>query len=661
MRTGTDERWCTVMKSLLVTLGFLFFCSTASGQLPHVVSHQGYLEVAGEPLTDHSAHLIFRIYEVPDLGEPIWAEEHTGVDIIDGMFSVLLGISSPVGDLPFGVPLWLGTAVGEGAELSPRTPLGAVPYSLQSRSLQLPFVGIAESDPDNAIFTLHNVGAADGIDVIIGDPQSESWDPNNSTADGIHVGFSPGNGVAVGFAGLNGVAVEKGVENGVLVNEAVQHGMRVQTAGGAGVRVESVGTNGMYVGEAGHNGLFVGQAGTPTETAGSPSHDGIEVTGAQGNGVFVGRADLHGTHILSAGSSGLRIDDAATNGIYVGASGENGLFVGTAGSPGETFGSASKDGLEVQGAQGNGVFIGRSNTGVMIDSSSFAGIHIGATLFGLQIERTQNDGIYVRQVGSLQSRTDPHRRNGVEIGGVDDNGLYVGRAGKSGAYFHHIDDDGIFIGRVGDPGVYGKYSALKNGLELGSAQGHGLFVGYAGAAGLRVEKAINNGVYVDSTSSNGMHVNVAEQDGFAVSEAGGYGLYVGHAGANGVHVSSADGWAGYFDGNVRVTGTLDNTSDRRLKEAIRPTPYGLREILQLRPVEYHWKDRPADGVGIGLIAQDVESVIPEIVSRPRERDEAYGLSYAELIPILIRAVQEQQAEIEALRADLKDLISAGTR
>ena len=649
------------MKAFLLSLTLMVCYSTAVGQLPQAVSYQGFISAGEDPVNDPAAHLVFRIYEVSELGEPIWVEEHTGLSIVDGVFSVLLGITNPVGELPFGVPLWLGISIGEGAELSPRTPLGAVPYSLQTRSLQLPFLGIAESAPDDAIFTLHNPAGADAIDIIVGDPDSESWDPNNSTADGINIGFSPGNGVAVGFAGLNGVSIERGVESGVLVQEAVQHGMLVQAAGGAGVRVESVGTNGMYIGEAGHNGLFVGQAGTPTETSGSPSHDGIEVTGAQGNGVFVGRADQHGAHVMSTGAAGLRVDEAATNGIYVGASGENGLFVGTAGSPGETAGGITNDGLEIQGAQGIGVFIGRSQTGVKIDSSSFAGIEIGATTFGLQIGRTLEDGIYVGQVGSLPSNIDPHGANGVEIGSAEDHGLYVGRAGTNGAYFEYVGQDGLRILRAGNPGVVGRSSLLYNGIDVGAAQGHGFYIGYAGAAGLRVEKALNNGVYVDSTGIHGVHINVAEQDGFAVTEAGGHGLYVGQADADGVHVSNALGWAGYFDGDVRVTGTLDNTSDRRLKDSIRPTVYGLREILQLRPVDFVWKDRPEDGSRIGLIAQDVDGVIPNIVSRPTDSSDAYGLSYTELIPILIRAVQEQQAEIAALRAELQNLSSVGTR
>ncbi len=63
-------------------------------------------------------------------------------------------------------------------------------------------------------------------------------------------------------------------------------------------------------------------------------------------------------------------------------------------------------------------------------------------------------------------------------------------------------------------------------------------------------------------------------------------------------------------------------------------------MLALEPVSYYWKSTPEDGRPLGLIAQDVESIVPEIVHRGDSDDDMMGLSYAELVPVLIRAIQE---------------------
>jgi hypothetical protein len=98
-------------------------------------------------------------------------------------------------------------------------------------------------------------------------------------------------------------------------------------------------------------------------------------------------------------------------------------------------------------------------------------------------------------------------------------------------------------------------------------------------------------------------------------------------------------------------------SDARLKQNVENLPYGLSELLNLRPVTYQWKDFPSQPK-IGFIAQEVEPVIPEVVYLDPEDPEStepryYGINYGELAPLLVRSIQEQQATIEALEARLE--------
>ena len=72
-----------------------------------------------------------------------------------------------------------------------------------------------------------------------------------------------------------------------------------------------------------------------------------------------------------------------------------------------------------------------------------------------------------------------------------------------------------------------------------------------------------------------------------------------------------------------TTGTIQ-TSDARSKRDIRPLNYGLREVLTLRPVSFEWKNQPAGGRNLGLIAQEVEAILPEVVMRDSDPTRCSG-------------------------------------
>ena len=101
-------------------------------------------------------------------------------------------------------------------------------------------------------------------------------------------------------------------------------------------------------------------------------------------------------------------------------------------------------------------------------------------------------------------------------------------------------------------------------------------------------------------------------------------------------------------GNIGALGFI-NTSDKRLKNNVLPSKYGLREIMQLKPVTFEW-NKDNDGTRVGFIAQEVRKVIPEIVSEGKDKDKTLGIYYNEFSPIFTKAIQEQQAMIEELKA-----------
>lgn len=91
-------------------------------------------------------------------------------------------------------------------------------------------------------------------------------------------------------------------------------------------------------------------------------------------------------------------------------------------------------------------------------------------------------------------------------------------------------------------------------------------------------------------------------------------------------------------------------SDERYKKEIQPLGSSLDNVMQLRGVSYSWKTEEYKGMGfkegreIGLIAQEVEKVYPELVTTDGKGYKA--VFYSKLVPVLIEAVKEQQQEIK---------------
>lgn len=102
-------------------------------------------------------------------------------------------------------------------------------------------------------------------------------------------------------------------------------------------------------------------------------------------------------------------------------------------------------------------------------------------------------------------------------------------------------------------------------------------------------------------------------------------------------------WSAVWSAN----GTIQ-TSDIRTKRNIAALPYGLREVLKMQPVSYQWRNDASNQKKIGLIAQEVQSIVPEVVIG-NEKQETLGMNYAELVPVLINAIKQQQQQIEALK------------
>jgi len=126
-----------------------------------------------------------------------------------------------------------------------------------------------------------------------------------------------------------------------------------------------------------------------------------------------------------------------------------------------------------------------------------------------------------------------------------------------------------------------------------------------------------------------------------------------------------------WDDVYATNGTI-NTSDRKLKQNISNINYGLDAIMKLQPVQYQWKDQRDEAYKLGLIAQDVLEIVPEVVkthdwlvvdetlvngkqNKEKVKVENMGIYYSDLVPVLIQATKEQQDIIEAQQTEIENL------
>lgn len=185
----------------------------------------------------------------------------------------------------------------------------------------------------------------------------------------------------------------------------------------------------------------------------------------------------------------------------------------------------------------------------------------------------------------------------------------------------------------------------------------------------------NNGFYAIEAWNNGLNFwkPWPNPQGY-----GNYILYLRPDKNVGIGSQGSSAYKLYVAGKIRCT-TLTETSDIRLKRNINPLSGSLSKLMVLNPISYQFKTatpknndidkanlsevklktmegdiNPQDNnTHIGLSAQDVKKVLPELVTE--DENGMLGIRYSGMIPLLIDALKEQQAQIEALKAEVAAL------
>ena len=217
--------------------------------------------------------------------------------------------------------------------------------------------------------------------------------------------------------------------------------------------------------------------------------------------------------------------------------------------------------------------------------------------------------------------------------------------------------------------AYGTYFRIANNPGTGASP---IYYAYQGSTGSTTKSgafAIRDALWVDSrayfdsflTTESYININVSGNPGlyvagdealwyngtyFSWGYGGTYNAFVDKVGIG--TTGNPGGYALYVNGAVYAASGYAS-SDARFKDDIQEIEQPLQKVLSMEGVNYRWKaeefsDRGfPEGRHYGVIAQEIEKVLPEIVM---ENEGEKAVSYTEIIPVLIEAMKEQQSQIE---------------
>jgi hypothetical protein len=407
------------------------------------------------------------------------------------------------------------------------------------------------------------------------------------------------------------------------------------------------------------------------------TYNATTIGGTSTGGALVVGQSLVSNMIMDHGTSGSRIittDDLYINSsnVGIGTDGainrldvEGGAAIGTSYSGTST---ARTNGLIVEGTTGFGIATPLTSSQVEIETINTYGLYIDqnattGTTYGLVIAQGNSSGTEYGVYTTGEERnyfsantgigtTAPVNRLDVE-GGLAVGTTYSGSstAPTNGA----IIQGNVGVGTNSPDTQMEIFSSSSNALRIsgtGAAFASGaLELNGTGTLDWRVKPALGILSFSRGDVEGGSMTDQYYMNDTFFSPA---------TSGNKTLGASANRWSTVYATN----GTI-NTSDRRLKKDIISLDYGLEEILEMKTVKFRWKNTQTDQkVHLGLIAQDVRKLIPEVIDIAADAQKSLGLSYTELVPVTIKAIQEQQAiissqgiEIAALKSEIEALKS----
>ena len=286
-------------------------------------------------------------------------------------------------------------------------------------------------------------------------------------------------------------------------------------------------------------------------------------------------------------------------------------------------------------------------TAITIDSSENVGI-------GTSTIDTSYSGYVGLELGAQAVINGNRTTSDTGVTSISQNGYLSSASGGSWKYkdsgkaalIQEIDDGTIRFSTTDTSGSADDALTWSERMRISSAGNVAIGTTDTSDVRLRVDQNQNDdytaffkntcaaNAVVGVTYSTGETVNAANKFGFQVLDNG------------------TERFAARMDGSV-FSSNSTYSSDIRLKENIEDCEPMLEKLRQVRIVDFDWKDgKGPDGRQRGVIAQEIEPIFPELIHEPVEYKE---FKKSEMMPILVKAIQEQQEQIEALQSEINTL------
>jgi len=718
----------SIMKKLNLLMVFILATITfVQAQIPRLISYQGVLtDQQGAFIPDGTHSLTLKIYDVLAGGSAIYTETQN-TSVTKGLFNINIGAINPIPfTINFDKPYFLGVSVDFGIEMSPRTILTSVPYSLRAER-----ANVAETLAPGASGVVTSINSAQGNINIVGSGGTTV----NQSGNTITISSSGGGGQGIqgiqntdgilSIQNANGPTASIGIRTSGVIEEQCLvyrsgawqiaqkskynfdpeifqetttlpffglHNISLKTSGvnenhipkfrdgrwqflppleisaGAGINLSTV--------TPGPDKITIAAADiSPTNEIQSLSFNSAtkQLSISQGNSV-----DL--SSLGGGGGSQPWISSGAT--IYNSNSGNVGIGTSSPSQRLHVNGNMRLEGGLFLGSAEN-IYDGGSNT-IAINSS-----------FRPDNSSTRDLGTFNTRWRNLFIDGDVSLGNKVIFGGGDFLAYATGNQIVSSStfipQFNGTRDLGVTTSRwrnlylsgsvffgnsesISDGGsntiaVNSTFRPDANGVrDLGTTttrfkdiylSGRILFGNNESFSDGGTNIIVTNSDIIPSTSgvrdlgSNSNSFNTVYSTRIqmpgSTTLSGSQGIIISNSlfrpdvnGTRDLGASTAR-WR-----KIYLTTAPDVSSDVRLKEKIKPIEFGLREVLQMNPVSYFLKNDETKELQLGLLAQELKTLVPSIVHGD-ESKEMLSVSYTELIPVLINALKDQQKQIEALK------------
>ncbi|HEX9654049.1 MAG TPA: tail fiber domain-containing protein, partial [bacterium] len=489
--------------------------------------------------------------DVSSGGTPLWTET-LPVDVVGGLFSVILGKSTPL-NMAFDKSYWLGISVNSGSELTPRTELTSAPYSLHARAIANGSVSAEKIATNTVVRSVNSLKD----DVVL--------------SAGENVTITPG-GNTLTIAAASG-------SNGDITAVTAGSGL---TGGGATGDVSL-----------------------------SLADGGVTAVKIAADQVVKSLNGLKDAVSISAGENVTITTDGNTLTVAAAGGGDGDITSVSAGT-GLTGGGTTGD-VTLALADGGVSNIKLASNAVTADK--IAAEQVVKSLNGL----TDAVSISAGANASLNIAG-----NSVEVSAAAD--------GHSLDASDGTPTDAVFADTDGNVGIGTTTPGAQ--LHLRSA-----------AARLRIDDTVAQwDIYVGQVISGDLEFERVGVDSAALTL---------DASTNRAVIGTG---LEFPDGSVQTTAFQDGPSSRRWKTNIQTLENALDKVKQLRGVSYAWKkDGRRD---IGLIAEEVAGVVPEVVKFEDNGKDAKAVDYGHLVGLLIEAMKEQQKQIEELKTRVEFLSTA---